>query len=197
VRAGEARTQTETSKGRSSGSGLLASWTEAGRGFKPGTRWRGGSGGADTCNDLLLLLGVARENWASSQCGALQSTNCAAKISDADQAFVANIGREARVEFHSDSVDVAKKAKKEAGQPRGSGGRGATTISDHWTESGAASIVGSILRTIKQRPAEHLLRGTGLAGLGGLSVAGPVVRPDVSVRRSWLRRFCALETNLA
>jgi tRNA(Ile)-lysidine synthase len=36
----------------------------------------------------------------------------------------------------------------------------------------------------------HLLRGTGLAGLGGIHpVAGPVVRPLLSVRRSELRRF--------
>ena len=36
----------------------------------------------------------------------------------------------------------------------------------------------------------HLLRGTGLAGLGGIHpVAGPVIRPLLSVRRSELRRF--------
>jgi tRNA(Ile)-lysidine synthase len=90
------------------------------------------------------------------------------------------------------SADVARKAKKERANLEDSARRARQDYFRALTESGVCKRI-AVAHTADDQAETviaHLLRGTGLAGLGGIHpVAGPVFRPLLSVRRSELRRF--------
>ena len=70
------------------------------------------SGGADSVALLLLLLELRKE------LGIVLSVvhfnhKLRGKASDADEKFVANLTAKHKLEFHSSSAEIAKKAKKE------------------------------------------------------------------------------------
>src|ERR1700745_3039206 len=70
------------------------------------------SGGADSVALLLLLLELRKE------LGIVLSVvhfnhRLRGKASDADEKFVGNLTAKQKLEFHSSSADIAKKAKKE------------------------------------------------------------------------------------
>jgi len=117
------------------------------------------------------------------------------KASDTDEAFVAKLALKHGLEFHSTSVDVAKKAKKERANLEDAARRARYDYFRSLAESGICMKI-AVAHTLDDQAETvlaHLLRGTGLAGLGGIHpVAGPVIRPLLSVRRSELRRYlCA------
>jgi tRNA(Ile)-lysidine synthase len=149
------------------------------------------SGGADSVALLLLLLGLR------AKLGIVLSVvhfnhKLRGKASDADEAFVARLAAKHGPEFHSASMDVAKKAKDERANLEDAARRARYDYFRSLVESGTCTKI-AVAHTADDQAETvlaHLLRGTGLAGLGGIHpVAGPVIRPLLSVRRSDLRRF--------
>ena len=149
------------------------------------------SGGADSVALLLLLLELRKK------LGIVLSVvhfnhKLRGKASDADEAFVAKLAAKHGLEFYSVSIDVAKKAKDERANLEDTARRArydyfrSLVVSGTCTKIAVAHTADDQAETVLA----HLLRGTGLAGLGGIHpVAGPVIRPLLGFRRSDLRRF--------
>jgi tRNA(Ile)-lysidine synthase len=149
------------------------------------------SGGADSVALLLLLLEL-REKLGIVLSVVHFNHKLRGKASDADEAFVAKLAAKHGLEFHSASIDVAKKAKKERANLEDAARRARYDYFRSLVESGVceriavAHTAGDQAETVLA----HILRGTGLAGLSGIHpVAGPVIRPLLSARRDDLRRF--------
>src|SRR5439155_10043112 len=90
------------------------------------------------------------------------------------------------------SVEVSNKAKKELANIDDAARRARYYYFRALTESGVCKRI-AVAHTADDQAETvlaHLLRGTGLAGLGGIHpVAGPIIRPLLRVRRSELRHF--------
>src|SRR5256714_14284345 len=149
------------------------------------------SGGADSVALLLLLLELRHKLGI-----VLRVVHFNHKLrgtaSDADEAFVAKLAAKHGLEFHSASVDVAKKAKKERINIEDAARRARYDYFRSLAESGACPriVVAHTADDQAETVLAHLLRGTGLTGLGGIHpVAGPVIRPLLGIRRGELRRF--------
>src|SRR5256714_10874563 len=149
------------------------------------------SGGADSVALLLLLLELRKK------LGIVPSVvhfnhKLRGTASDADEAFVAKLAAKHGLEFHSASVDVAKKAKEERINLEDAARRARYDYFRSLAQSGACTRI-AVAHTADDQAETvlaHLLRGTGLTGLGGIHpVAGRVIRPLLNVRRSELRRF--------
>src|SRR5438445_4331611 len=149
------------------------------------------SGGADSVALLLLLLELRKK------LGIVLSVvhfnhKLRGKASDADEAFVAKLAAKHGLDFHSASVYVAKKAKDERANLEDAARRARHDYFRSLVEAGTCTRI-AVAHTANDQAETvlaHLLRGTGLAGLGGIHpVAGPVIRPLLGVRRSELRRF--------
>src|ERR1700747_131367 len=160
--------------------------------MRPGDRGGGAvSGGADSVALLLLLLELR------AKLGVVLSVvhfnhKLRGKASDADEKFVAKLAAKHGLEFHSASVCVAKKAKKERVNFEDAARRARYDYFRSLVESGTCTKI-AVAHTADDQAETvlaHLLRGTGLAGLGGIHpVAGPVIRPLLGIHRSQLRRF--------
>jgi tRNA(Ile)-lysidine synthase len=114
------------------------------------------------------------------------------RASDADERFVAKLAAKRGLEFHSASADVAKKAKQERANLEDAARRARYDYFRKLAQSEVCRriVVAHTAHDQAETVLAHLLRGTGLAGLGGIHpVAGPIIRPLLSVRRSELRRF--------
>src|SRR5438445_4906251 len=149
------------------------------------------SGGADSVALLLLLLEL------QEKLGIVLSVvhfnhKLRGKASDADEAFVAKLAAKHGLDFHSASVYVAKKAKDERANLEDAARRARYDYFRSLVESGTCTRI-AVAHTADDQAETvlaHLLRGTGLAGLGGIHpVAGPVIRPLLGVGRSELRLF--------
>jgi tRNA(Ile)-lysidine synthase len=149
------------------------------------------SGGADSVALLLLLLEL-REKLGIVLSVVHFNHKLRGKASDADEAFVAKLAAKHGLEFHSASVDIAKKAKKERANIEDAARRARYDYFRSLAEAGVCGRI-AVAHTADDQAETvlaHILRGTGLAGLGGIHpVAGAVIRPLLSVRRSELRRF--------
>ncbi len=149
------------------------------------------SGGADSVALLLLLLELRKK------LGIVLSVvhfnhKLRGKASDKDEAFVAKLAAKQGLEFHSASIEVAKKAKDERANLEDAARRARYDYFRSLVESGTCTRI-AVAHTADDQAETvlaHLLRGTGLAGLGGIHpLAGSVIRPLLGVRRSELRRF--------
>ena len=149
------------------------------------------SGGADSVALLLLLLELRKE------LGVVLSVvhfnhKLRGKASDLDERFVANLTAKHKLEFRSASADVAKKAKKERANLEDAGRRARYDYFRSLVASGACSLI-AVAHTADDQAETvlaHLLRGTGLAGLGGIHpLSGPIFRPLLPVRRAELRTY--------
>lgn len=149
------------------------------------------SGGADSVA-LLLLLVELREKLGVVLSVVHFNHKLRGKASDADEKFVAKLAAKHGLEFHSGSLNVAKKAKAERANLEDAARRARYDYFRSLVDSGACSKI-AVAHTADDQAETvlaHLLRGTGLAGLGGIHpVVGPVIRPLLSVRRSELRLF--------
>ncbi len=149
------------------------------------------SGGADSVALLLLLLEL-REKLGIVLSVVHFNHKLRGKASDADEKFVAKLAAKYRLELHSASLDVAKKAKKERANLEDAARRARYDYFRSLAESGVCTRI-TVAQTADDQAETvlaHLLRGTGLAGLGGIHpIAGPVVRPLLTVRRSDLRAY--------
>jgi len=149
------------------------------------------SGGADSVALLLLLLEL-RERLGMVLSIVHFNHKLRGKASDADEKFVAKLAAKHELELHSASLPVAKKAKRERANLEDAARRARYDYFRSLVESGACTRI-AVAHTADDQAEtvlSHILRGTGLAGLGGIHpVAGPVFRPLLSVRRSELRAY--------
>ncbi len=149
------------------------------------------SGGADSVALLLLLLEL-REKLGIVHSVVHFNHKLRGKASDADEKFVAKLAAKHGLEFHSATVYVSKKAKSERANLEDAARRARYDYFRSLAESGTCTRI-AVAHTADDQAETvlaHILRGTGLAGLGGIHpIAGPVIRPLLNVRRSELRRF--------
>jgi tRNA(Ile)-lysidine synthase len=149
------------------------------------------SGGADSVALLLLLLELRQE------LGVVLSVvhfnhKLRGKASEADEKFVAKLATKHGLEFHWGSGHVEKKAKKERANLEEVARRARYEYFRALVESGKLEEIAVAHSADDQAETvlAHLMRGTGLAGLGGIHpVAGCVIRPLLNVRRKELRKF--------
>jgi tRNA(Ile)-lysidine synthase len=149
------------------------------------------SGGADSVA-LLLLLVELREKLGIVLSVVHFNHKLRGKASDADEKFVAKLAAKHGLEFHSASVFVAKKAKDERANLEDAARRARYDYFRSLVGSGTCTraAVAHTADDQAETVLAHLLRGTGLAGLGGIHpVAGPVIRPLLNTRRNELRQY--------
>jgi tRNA(Ile)-lysidine synthase len=149
------------------------------------------SGGADSVALLLLLLEL-REKLGLVLSVVHFNHKLRGKASDADEKFVAKLAVKCGLEFHSASVYVAKKAKSEKANLEDTARRARYDYFRSLVDAGTCTRI-AVAHTADDQAETvlaHILRGTGLAGLGGIHPAsGAVIRPLLGVRRIELRRF--------
>jgi tRNA(Ile)-lysidine synthase len=149
------------------------------------------SGGADSAALLLLLLEL-RDKLGIVLSVVHFNHKLRGKASDADELFVKKLAAKHGLEFHTASLHVAKKAKKERANLEDTARRARYDYFRSLAESGVCTRV-AVAHTADDQAETvlaHLLRGTGITGLGGIHpFAGPVVRPLLNIRRSELRAY--------
>ena len=149
------------------------------------------SGGSDSVALLLLMLEL-REKLGIVLSVVHLNHKLRGKASDSDEKFVAKLAARHKLELHSASADVAAKAKKERANLEDAARRARYHYFRSLIDSGVCTRI-AVAHTADDQAETvlaHLLRGTGLAGLGGIHpVAGPVVRPLMKFRRSELRAY--------
>src|ERR1700738_1393173 len=149
------------------------------------------SGGADSVA-LFLLLSELRGNLGIALSVAHFNHKLRGKTSDADEAFVRKLAERLELPFHSDSADVGAQAKREKTNLEDTGRRARYSFFARLVSEGHATRI-AVAHTADDQAETglaHILRGTGLAGLGGIApVAGPVFRPLLEFRREELRAY--------
>ena len=149
------------------------------------------SGGADSVALLLLLLEVQKKLGIVLRVVHFNH-KLRGKASDDDEKFVANLAARHKLEFHSSSENVAKKAKKERANLEDAARRARYDYFRSLADSGVCTRV-AVAHTADDQAETvlaHLFRGTGLAGLGGMHpVSGPIFRPLLVIRRAELRTY--------
>jgi len=149
------------------------------------------SGGADSVALLLLLLEL-REKLGIVLSVVHFNHKLRGKASDADEKFVAKLAAKHGLEFHCASADVAKKAKSERANLEDAARRARYDYFRSLVASGACARI-AVAHTADDQAETvlaHILRGTGLAGLGGIhSTTDAVFRPLLAFRRSQLRAY--------
>jgi tRNA(Ile)-lysidine synthase len=149
------------------------------------------SGGADSVALLLLLLELRK------QLGIVLSVahfnhKLRGKDSEADEKFAAKLAAKYGLAFHAGHADIAAKAKRDKANLEDTARRAryeffATLVrGGHLDKVAVAHTADDQAETVLA----HILRGTGLAGLGGIHPkVGHVVRPLLGVRRAELRAY--------
>lgn len=149
------------------------------------------SGGADSVALLLLLLEL-REKLGVILSVVHFNHNLRGKASDGDEKFVAALAAKHGLEFHAASVQVAGKAKKERANLEDAARRARYDFFESLVESGKLTRI-TVAHTADDQAETvlaHLMRGTGITGLGGIHpVAGSVFRPLLGFRSGELREF--------
>jgi tRNA(Ile)-lysidine synthase len=149
------------------------------------------SGGADSVALLLSLLEL-REKLGIVLSVVHFNHKLRGKSSDTDEKFVAKLAAKHGLEFHSASAEVAKKAKKERANLEDAARRARYDYFRSLVDSGACTRI-AVAQTADDQAETvlaHILRGTGLAGLGGIHpIASPVFRPLLTFRRAELRAY--------
>jgi len=150
------------------------------------------SGGADSVALLRLLLAVREE------LGVVLSVvhfnhKLRGKSSDGDESFVAKLAEKFGLPLHVGRGDVAKKAKAEKANLEDAARRARYEFFKRLTEGGAVDCVATAHTADDQAETvlAHILRGTGLAGLGGIhpTTKNGIVRPLLATRRGELRKY--------
>jgi tRNA(Ile)-lysidine synthase len=149
------------------------------------------SGGADSVALLRLLLEV-RAKLGIVLSVAHLNHQLRGRASDADEKFAAQLAAQFTLPFHVSRADVAAKAKREKANLEDTARRFRYAFFAKLVEDGAATHV-AVAHTADDQAETvlaHMLRGTGLTGLGGIHpVADHIVRPLISFRRADLRAY--------
>jgi tRNA(Ile)-lysidine synthase len=160
--------------------------------LRPGERVGVGvSGGADSVALFLLLLEL-REKLGIVVSVAHLNHKLRGAASDGDEKFVAQLAAKHGLEFHGGSVDVTARAKREKSNLEDAGRRTRYEFFAKLVAEGKVDSV-AVAHTADDQAETvlaHILRGTGLAGLGGIHPrTESVVRPLLGVRRAELRAY--------
>jgi len=151
----------------------------------------GVSGGADSVALLMLLLEL-REVLGIVVSVAHLNHKLRAKAADADEKFVRQLAAKHGLQFYGESVDVATRARREKANLEDAGRRARYEFFLRLVEEGKVDVV-AVAHTADDQAETvlaHILRGTGLAGLGGIHPRTEcVVRPLLHVRRAELRAY--------
>src|ERR1700687_1046202 len=126
------------------------------------------SGGADSVALLLLLLEL-REKLGIVLSVVHFNHKLRGRASDADEKFVAKLAAKHGLAFHSASVYVAKKAKKDRANLEETARRARYDYFQSLVDSGELTRI-AVAHTADDQAETvlaHLLRGRGLAGRGG------------------------------
>ncbi len=149
------------------------------------------SGGADSVALLHLLLEV-REQAGIVLSVAHFNHKLRGKASEVDERFVRKLSTEHGLEFFVAREDIAARAKRERGNLEEVARKARYAFfetlvrEERVTRIAVAHTADDQAETVMA----HILRGTGLAGLGGIHPqAGAVFRPLLSVRREDLRKY--------
>ncbi len=150
------------------------------------------SGGADSVALLRLLLDMAE------RLGLVLSVvhfnhKLRGTASERDEKFVAGLAEKFGLPLHLGRGDVGKKAKQEKANLEDAARRARYEFFRKLTEGGLVDCVATAHTAEDQAETvlAHILRGTGLAGLGGIhpTTRDGIVRPLLGVRRADLRKF--------
>src|SRR5258705_959521 len=149
------------------------------------------SGGADSLA-LLLLLVELRKHIGTVLILAHFNHKLRGKNSDQDERFVAKLAEKHGLVFHAGRMDVGARAKRDKANLEGTGRRARYEFFEGLVQSGRVDKV-AVAHTADDQAETvmgHILRGTGLGGLGGSHPhVGALVRPLLAVRRAELRAY--------
>jgi tRNA(Ile)-lysidine synthase len=149
------------------------------------------SGGADSVALLLLLIEL------HEKLGVVLSVvhfnhQLRGKASDADEKFVAKLAAKYGLPLHVGRENVAAKAKREKANLEDAGRRARYGFFARLVEERKLTRV-AVAHTADDQAETvlaHILRGTGLAGLGGIHpTSSHIVRPLLQIRRAALRVY--------
>jgi len=149
------------------------------------------SGGADSVALLLLLLEL-RDKLGIVLSVVHFNHKLRGKASDADEQFVKKLAAKHGLEFHASHRDVAEMARRQHTNLEDAGRRARYIFFELLADDGRITRVATAHTADDQAETvlAHILRGTGLAGLGGVrQIAGRVIRPLLEVRRAELRTY--------
>ena len=147
------------------------------------------SGGADSVALLLLLLEL-RAKLGVVLSVAHFNHKLRGKASDADARFVEKLALKHGLAFHGGHADVATRSKRDKSNLEDTARRSRYEFFAGLVEAEHLDkiVVAHTMDDQAETVLAHTLRGTGLAGLGGIHpVVGHVVRPLLMVRRADLR----------
>ena len=151
----------------------------------------GVSGGADSVALLMLLLEL-REKLGIVMSVAHLNHKLRGKASEADEKFVRGLAARHGLLFHGENADVAARAKREKANLEDAGRRARYGFFARLVAEGKVDRV-AVAHTADDQAETvlaHILRGTGLAGLGGIHPqTESVVRPLLGIRRAELRAY--------
>jgi tRNA(Ile)-lysidine synthase len=149
------------------------------------------SGGADSVALLLLLL-EARNDLGVVLSVVHLNHKLRGRASDADEKFVAALAAKHGLDFHVERIAVAAKAKREKANLEDAARRTRYEFFSRLVAENKVDRVATAHTADDQAETvlAHILRGTGLAGLGGIHPeSGSVIRPLLHVRRADLRSY--------
>jgi tRNA(Ile)-lysidine synthase len=151
----------------------------------------GVSGGADSVALLLFLLELRKELGIVLSVVHLNH-KLRGRASDGDEKFVRELAAKHGLEFHGESVDVAERARSEKANLEDLARRARYEFFSRLVAEGKVDVV-AVAHTADDQAETvlaHILRGTGLAGLGGIHPWTDIVlRPLLGVRRAELRVY--------
>jgi tRNA(Ile)-lysidine synthase len=149
------------------------------------------SGGADSVALLLLLVELRK------QLGIVLSVvhfnhKLRGKYSEGDERFAARLAANYKLGFHVGRADIGAEAKRRKANLEDTGRRARYEFFETLVRHGVVDKV-AVAHTADDQAETvlaHILRGTGLAGLGGIHPqVGQVVRPLLGLRRAELRVY--------
>src|SRR5256886_3845643 len=150
------------------------------------------SGGADSVALLRLLL-EQRDELGVVLSVVHFNHKLRGKASDRDEFFVSKLGEKFGLTVHVGRGDVARKAAQEKANLEDAARRARYEFFKKLTEGGLVDCVATAHTADDQAETvlAHILRGTGLAGLGGIhpTTKDGIVRPLLGTRRGDLRKY--------
>lgn len=183
----------KTKRGEKSGLAkrLLVSLRRTGM-FPAGTRLAVGvSGGGDSVALLLLLLGL-RDELGIVLSVAHVNHKLRGAASDGDELFVRKLAVAQKLDFYCERVDVGAKARREKANLEDAARRVRSDFFERLVTEGKVDRV-AVAHTADDQAETvlaHILRGTGLAGLGAIHPeTKSVARPLLEMRRAELRGY--------
>ena len=149
------------------------------------------SGGADSVALLLLLLELRKKLGIVLSVAHLNH-QLRGRASDADEKFVAKLAEKHKLVLHAERAYIQAIAKQERANLEDTARCARYAFFQRLVDEGHLDWV-AVAHTADDQAETvlaHILRGTGLAGLGGIHpVVGRVFRPVLSVRRKELKAY--------